>query len=132
MENLHQPSSILSSARIDEIQSALERSWTKQTCSPKARPNWSEDNKALGQCSVTAMLIAQMFGGELAKNQENNHLWNILPDGSHHDFTRTQFSNNPVDLSDYEITSIDEQLNHPKAVEAETKERFELLKKNFS
>ncbi len=130
MENLHEPSQILTAEKIDKIQSILEQCWDLQTCSPIARPSWSEDNKALGQCAVTAILISKILGGQLAKNKAHNHLWNILPDGSQYDFSRTQFTED-VDLSIDKITTAEEQLNHPKADEAKTKERFALLEDRF-
>ncbi len=131
MQNLHESSQILTKEKIEQIQSTLEQCWDLQTCSPKAKANWSEQNKAMGQCAITAILIAEMFGGKLAKNDLNNHLWNILPDGSQHDFSRTQFLND-VNLTVDHITNPEEQLNHPRGSEARTKERFELLKQRFN
>ena len=39
--------------------------WCKSTCAPRLRPEWSETNKTLGQCSITAFLVQDIFGGEV-------------------------------------------------------------------
>ena len=66
---------------------ALRRSWSKSSAQ-----QWTADNPALGQCNVTALLIHEVYGGELLKTP--------LPDGIHYynrvhgeriDFTASQF-----------------------------------------
>ena len=39
--------------------------WRAETCAPRMRDEWSEDNKTWGQCSITAFLIQDIFGGEV-------------------------------------------------------------------
>ena len=39
--------------------------WCAETCAPRMRDRWSEDNKTLGQCSVTAFLAQDIFGGKV-------------------------------------------------------------------
>lgn len=39
--------------------------WCEYTCAPRLRPEWSEKNKTLGQCSITAFLAQDIFGGDV-------------------------------------------------------------------
>ena len=43
----------------------LSNIWCEYSCAPRLRPNWSKDNKTLGQCSITAFLVQDIFGGEV-------------------------------------------------------------------
>ena len=54
----------------------LRRAWCRETCAPRLRGDWSEENPTLGQCSITAFLVQELFGGEKL-NYENNpvQLW---------------------------------------------------------
>ena len=50
--------------------------WCADTCAPRMRGDWSEDNRTLGQCSITAFLAQDIFGGKV---------YGIpLPDGGFH------------------------------------------------
>ena len=42
---------------LNEVKEILEKSWTKETCSLGLRNIWTIDNKALGQCAVTALIV---------------------------------------------------------------------------
>ena len=37
--------------------------WCEYSCAPRLRPEWSEENRTLGQCSITAFLVQDIFGG---------------------------------------------------------------------
>ena len=39
--------------------------WCAQTCAPRLRGGWSMENQTLGQCSITAFLVQDIFGGEV-------------------------------------------------------------------
>lgn len=39
--------------------------WNAETCSARFRPDWSEDNPSVGQCTITAALVHEFFGGEV-------------------------------------------------------------------
>ena len=39
--------------------------WCRETCAPRMQDEWSEDNKTLGQCSITAFLVQDIYGGEV-------------------------------------------------------------------
>ena len=50
--------------------------WSRDTCAPRMRADWTEDNPTLGQCSITAFLAQDLFGGRV--------LGVPLPDGNFH------------------------------------------------
>ncbi len=43
-----------------ELYDALSKIWCAETCAPRMRDNWSEDNYTLGQCSITAFLVQEL------------------------------------------------------------------------
>ena len=43
----------------------LSKVWCKESCAPRMRIMWSENNKTLGQCSITSFLVQDIFGGEV-------------------------------------------------------------------
>ena len=53
---------------------------------------WTADNPAIGQCNVTALLIHELFGGDLLKTPlpAGNHFYNRI-EGRRYDFTASQF-----------------------------------------
>jgi len=70
---------------------ALARSWSRDT---SAVPDvWSEKTPALGQCAVSALVVQDLFGGELLRCDVGltSHYWNGLPTGGEVDLTRHQF-----------------------------------------
>ena len=71
----------------DEVQSALRKLWSLST----AR-QWTPDNPATGQCNVTALLVHELFGGDLLKTPlaAGNHFYNRIA-GRRYDFTESQF-----------------------------------------
>lgn len=82
------------------IDKALRASWATDTCSPDdlARAGWQPDNPALGHCDVTALIVNDIFGGDLMVGevwldgeQHGFHWWNRLPSGIELDLTREQF-----------------------------------------
>ena len=128
MENLHEPSALLTSEGINRLTAVLADAWAKETCFPALRTRWSDANKSLGQCAATALAIHDMYGGAFADDKRLNHVWNILPDGSQHDFCRMQFqSGEEPKIS--AIKTREDLLHHQKAEEVEMKERYLLLKK---
>lgn len=53
---------VLNPYRLYDLLSDL---WSKDTCAPRMAHNWSKENKTLGQCSITAFLVQDIFGGEV-------------------------------------------------------------------
>lgn len=61
----------------------LSEIWCADTCAPRLRDGWSADNKTLGQCSVTAFLAQDIFGGEvygILRKGGNYHCYNVVGD----------------------------------------------------
>ena len=103
----------------------LKRLWSRETCAPRLRDKWSDDNPTLGQCSITAFLVQDIFGGEVRGI--------VLPDGSHHcfnavgtsvfDLTSEQFGSEKLDYDTYVAES---RAEHFK--KEEKRLRYEALK----
>ena len=83
----------------------LSHIWCAKTCAPRMRSDWSKENMTLGQCSVTAFLSQDVFGGEvygILRSDGNYHCYNVI--GSCiFDLTSEQFGgevlsyvNNPI------------------------------------
>ena len=112
---------------FDELEKAIRASWDEQTCYPGWADDWTKENPAYGQCVVTALVVQDYYGGDLAFCKEHFHYWNILPNNKYVDLTREQF---PVgtDFSVDMIRSRESILSGDRALKAKTKERYELLK----
>ncbi len=83
-----------------DIDRALRASWAADTCSPddRERVEWLPGNPAWGHCDITALIVNDIFGGDLVVGevyldgaQRNFHWWNKLPNGIELDLTREQF-----------------------------------------
>jgi len=77
----------------DGVQSALRKAW-----SPATSSQWTADNP--GQCNVTALLIHELFGGDLLKTPlpAGDHFYNRIA-GRRYDFTASQFDQ-PIAYTD--------------------------------
>jgi hypothetical protein len=80
----------------------LRLSWSLET----AR-QWTSENPAAGQCTVTALLVHELFGGELLKTRlpEGDHFYNRIG-GRRYDFTESQFDQ-PIAYGDVPTTRAD-------------------------
>ena len=80
---------------LDAIQSALEERWSIESSS-----KWTKENPAKGQCSVSAVVVYQYFGGEILKTKVDGswHFYNKV-NGRKFDFTSEQFENE-IEYSD--------------------------------
>ncbi|ONK12305.1 hypothetical protein [Streptomyces sp. MP131-18] len=85
---------------LTDIAAALRTGWAADTCSPDdmLRSPWSPDNPAWGHCDITALVIHDIFGGDLVLGDVHlvgrpvgHHWWNRLPNGVEIDLTREQF-----------------------------------------
>lgn len=68
---------------IDDLYKALKALWNKDTCTPRMQANYSKDNPSLGQCSITAFLVQDIFGGEVYGvdlKDGNYHCYNVIKD----------------------------------------------------
>ena len=71
----------------DAVQTALFKAWSLSTAS-----QWTANNPAAGQCNVTALLVHELFGGDLLKTPlpAGDHFYNRI-EGRRYDFTAAQF-----------------------------------------
>ncbi|MBR0816588.1 hypothetical protein [Bradyrhizobium liaoningense] len=103
----------------DEVQSALRQAWSLSTAS-----QWTADNPATGQCNVTALLIHELFGGELLKTPlpGGDHFYNRI-EGQRYDFTASQF--------DQPIAYMDVATNRADAEQGATSDQLAELRAAF-
>lgn len=103
--------------------------WAADTCAPRMRDRWREDNPTYGQCSITAFLMQDIFGGRvLGVPREGGtfHCFNDV-DGCVFDLTSEQFGD---EMLDYE--NCPEQSREVHFSKAEKKARYELLRQRLS
>ena len=112
---------------LELLKRALRKSWKLDTCYPGDKIKWRSKNPAVGQCAVTSLVLNDFLGGKIAYNRQFKHYWNILDNGDVIDLTKEQF--NTCDFPIDGITSRDYLLNSERAREANTQERYALLKK---
>ncbi len=102
--------------------------WSSETCAPRMRSDWTSDNKTLGQCSITAFLLQDIFGGKvygIPLSGGNYHCFNDV-DGCVFDLTSEQFGD---EVLDYENCS--EQNRSVHFSKEEKRLRYELLKRRL-
>lgn len=76
-----------------ELYDKLSKIWCVETCAPRLRDKWSEDDRTCGQCSITAFLVQDIFGGVVrgvSLEDGNFHCYNVV-DGKVFDLTSEQF-----------------------------------------
>ena len=82
-----------------ELYDLLSGIWCKETCAPRMRGDWTPENRTLGQCSITAFLAQDIFGGKVygvLRPGGNYHCYNAVGDGVV-DLTSEQFGNEKLD-----------------------------------
>ena len=108
---------------IKKLETALKKSWDKETCYAKERILRSNDNPALWQCGVTSLLVQDYFGWELLYCSHNDHYWNRLENGNEIDLTRSQFAEGTIICID-KIVPREKLLGRHK----DTEKRYQKLK----
>ena len=99
--------------------------WCAETCAPRMRQDWSPENPTYGQCSVTAFLAQDIFGGEVygvPLEDGNCHCFNRVGDCVF-DLTSEQFGDTVLDY-----TGCTEQFREIHFAKTEKKLRYEDLK----
>lgn len=107
----------------------LSKIWCADTCAPRMRENWTEKNMTLGQCSITAFLAQDIFGGDvygILRPGGNYHCYNVVGDCTF-DLTSEQFGE---EVLTYEGNPI--QLRETHFAKEEKKLRYEYLKSELS
>ena len=108
-----------------QLYDALTQIWCEYTCAPRLRGKWSKDNITLGQCSVTAFLAQDIFGGKVygvLRPAGNYHCYNVVGDVVF-DLTSEQFGDEKLNYTDNP-----EQLREVHFAKTEKRERYEYLK----
>ena len=99
--------------------------WCAETCAPRMRRNWSADNPTYGQCSVTAFLAHDIFGGRvygIPLEDGSRHCFNRVGDREF-DLTSEQFGETVLDYGNCE-----EQFREAHFAKEEKRLRYEELK----
>lgn len=112
---------------LADVIEALELSWCAAT---SADSNWTPTNPTLGQCAVTALVIKDLYGGDLLRCSvgSTSHYWNrIHPKAPGQelwelDLTVEQFGARHLDRCEVVIRDRDYVLGYPDTVK-----RYELL-----
>ena len=102
--------------------------WCEETCAPRMRKDWMMENRTLGQCSITAFLIQDIYGGKVygvPLRDGNYHCFNDVG-GCVFDLTSEQFGNTRLDY-----VNCPEQDRAVHFAKAEKRERYELLKERL-
>ena len=108
-----------------ELYDALSEIWCADTCAPRMRQNWNKENKTLGQCSITAFLAQDIFGGKVygvPREGGNFHCYNVVGDCMF-DLTSEQFGD---EILSYENNP--EQFREVHFAKEEKRLRYEHLK----
>ena len=111
-----------------ELYDLLSEIWCEYTCAPRLRSQWSSDNMTLGQCSITAFLAQDIFGGKVygvLRPGGNYHCFNVIGEYVF-DLTSEQFGDEKLDYS-----NAPEQSREVHFAKAEKKERYEYLKEKL-
>lgn len=108
-----------------DLYDLLSELWCAKTCAPRLRAQWSPEDRTLGQCSITAFLAQDIFGGKvfgILRPGGNFHCYNVVS-GRAFDLTSEQFSDCTLDY-----TENPEQFRELHFAADEKRLRYELLK----
>ncbi|MDF9556134.1 hypothetical protein P5757_08410 [Bacillus tropicus] len=101
------------------IYEALIRSWSIETSS-----KWTIENPAKGQCGVTALVVQDIYRGEIKKTKvrEAWHFYNFI-DGQRFDFTEVQFNE--------KLNYMDVESNREEAFADTNEKQYSMLKEKL-
>ncbi len=111
-----------------QLYDLLTEVWCEYTCAPRLRDGWSPENRTLGQCSITAFLAQDIFGGKvygILRPGGNYHCYNVVGDCVF-DLTSEQFGEEKLDYTDNP-----EQFRETHFAKTEKLERYQYLKKEL-
>lgn len=114
---------------IKKLYADFLKVWAKDTCAPRFREHWTEENPTLGHCSITSFIVQDLLGGEV---------WGIpLPEGGYHcfnvvngyrfDLTSEQFGGKKLDYDE----GVVEQTREMHFSDRDKYERYMLLKERL-
>ena len=114
---------------LDELFNLFLKAWTIDTCAPRLVDKWSINNPTAGQCSVTAFVIQDIYGGEvlgIPLGDGHYHCFNYI-DGVIFDLTCEQFNGEHLTYTRNFPQTRDEHLSRK-----EKYDRYILLKNNLT
>lgn len=111
---------------LETLIKQLNKVYSKETCYPKCRKDWTPQNNTLGHCSIASLIVMDYFKGKIYKTKVDgiSHYFNIV-DNKIIDLTSSQFQKK-IDYSIKEEKERNELLK-----DKDTKERYLLLKKKL-
>ncbi|MDA2732375.1 hypothetical protein PDR34_21665 [Bacillus cereus] len=103
-----------------QIYEALIKSWSIEKSS-----KWTIENPAKGQCGVTALVVQDIYGGEIKKTKVRKawHFYNFI-DGQRFDFTEAQFNE--------KLNYMDIESNRQEAFADTNGKQYSMLKKKIT
>jgi hypothetical protein len=102
--------------------------WCPETCAPRMRADWNPENPTLGQCSITAFLLQDLYGGKVygvPLPDGNYHCFNTV-EGCTFDLTSEQFGDAALDYA-----NCPEQFREVHFAKQEKHLRYALLKQKL-
>lgn len=108
-----------------ELYDLLLKIWCAETCAPRMRDMWKNSHPTYGQCSITAFLVQDIFGGEvygILGEGGNYHCYNVIGDCVF-DLTSEQFGDEKLN---YENNPV--QTREVHFAKEEKKNRYDYLK----
>lgn len=113
---------------LGDLYEILTHCWKRETAYPSDQEYWTEDVPSYGQCAITAMLVYDLFGGEMYRTPNHGHYYNRI-NGCWVDLTADQFWAYG-DECDYNAGEKIERKNVGQS--GHTKQRYDMLVKNIA
>lgn len=85
----------------------LLKIWCAETCAPRMRADWKKSHPSFGQCSITAFLAQDIFGGDVygvLREGGNFHCYNVIGDCVF-DLTSEQFGDEKLNYENNPLQS---------------------------
>lgn len=101
--------------------------WRLETCAPRLQDRWASSHCSWGQCSITAFLVQDLFGGEVygvPREGGTFHCYNVV-DGVRFDLTSEQFGDEAFSLVYDDMHPQSREVHFAKE---EKKQRYLVLK----
>jgi len=118
-----------------DLYDRLMNTWCEYTCAPRLREQWNHENITAGQCSITAFLCQDIFGGEVYGMRTKSggiHCYNVI-DGVIFDLTSEQYGDEAKNLVyDLNVDEVQERESAYHFGKEEKKLRYEYLKEHLA
>ena len=113
---------------LAEVDRAIRAGWGPDTCDPVDRAGWHPGNPSRGQCGPTALVLHDLFGGDLVRGEVHvdgrrtgYHWWNRFAEGVEVDLTREQ-------LRPEEVLTSGSVVERPPGSPRRCREEYEILR----